>query len=176
MGITQSMKTKEVYNKEKYKSNLSKIDTMINDSGANEMKTEKEKAIRFAQYLKINYFYNTDINNFSVENQLKSRSPYSISDYGTAVCEGYTYTFNQAMLRMGIVSHEVHDSNHMQVLANLDNKWTYLDVSGYAKEDVKIELTYDTVPIFTQKTISNNEIVGSRHIITPTEKINYLYK
>ena len=176
MGITQSMKTKEVYNKEKYKSNLSKIDAMINASGANKMKTEKEKAIRFVQYLNINYFYNTDINNFSVENQLKSRSPYSISDYGTAVCEGYVYTFNQAMLRMGIVSHEVHDSNHMQVLANLDNKWTYLDVSGYAKEDVKIELTYDTVPIITQKTISNNEIVGSRHIITPTEKINYLYK
>ncbi|KGF14253.1 hypothetical protein HMPREF1639_02650 [Peptostreptococcus sp. MV1] len=176
MGMTQHMDTKEVYNKEKYKLNLSKIDAMINASGANKMNTEREKAIRFSKYLRINYFYNSDINNFSVENQLKSRSPYSISDYGTAVCEGYVYTFNQAMLRMGIVSHEVHDVKHMQVLANLDNKWTYLDVSGYKKEDIKIELNYDTVPTLTQKTISNNEIVGSSHIITPTEKINYLYK
>lgn len=176
MGVTECFFTKEVYNKDKYKSNIAKIDAMINASGANKMKTEREKAIRFSKYLRINYFYNSDINNFSVENQLKSRSPYSISDYGTAVCEGYAYTFNQAMLRMGIVSHEVHDSKHMQVLANLDNKWTYLEVTGYAKENVKIKLTYDNIPIIMQKTISNNEIVGSRHIITPTEKINYLYK
>lgn len=175
MGMTHSNLTKEVYNKDKYKSNLNVIDRMIAESGANELTTQEEKSLRFARYLKITYPYNENTTDMSKENILRSHSPYSLSDYQTAVCEGYTYTFNQAMLRMGIKAFEIHNDEHMLSLVKTDGNWHKMNVVGYFKN--KMPKSYGAISknsIYGY--ILNNAEVDSSDIITPTENIDFLYR
>ena len=171
MGMYHAFYTKEVYSKDKYVSNLVKIDNMIKASGADKLANQTEKSLRFAKYLVITYPYNENVVDKSPENILKSHSPYSISDYGTAVCEGFTYTFNQAMLRMGIKAFEVHNDEHMLSLVKTDGNWHHMNVVGYYKKDMP--KSYEIIgnnSIYGY--VSKNPIVGSAHIITPTENID----
>lgn len=102
MGMRQASRTGEKYDVGKYRENIRKIDNIILLSGANSETSLFNKAVLVGKYISKSYPYNNNFEDTSKENELKSRSPYSITDYGTAVCEGYVDTFNQAMLRLGI--------------------------------------------------------------------------
>ncbi|WP_285091151.1 cell wall-binding repeat-containing protein [Peptostreptococcus anaerobius] len=174
--IAKTFYTRESYSKEKYVSNLAKIDELITKSGADKMPNEKEKSLKFARFLMMTYPYNENITDNSAENHRKSRSPYSITDYNTAVCEGYVYTFNQAMLRMGIKSFEIHDIEHMMAFTKTDGTWHFMDVTGFAKNNIPSdEKTINDERIY-HGYIMKNPIVGTRHVITPTDDIEYLYR
>ncbi|SUB60764.1 N-acetylmuramoyl-L-alanine amidase LytC precursor [Peptostreptococcus anaerobius] len=174
--IEKTFYTMESYSKEKYVSNLAKIDELITKSGADKMPNEKEKSLKFARFLMMTYPYNENITDNSAENHRKSRSPYSITDYNTAVCEGYVYTFNQAMLRMGIKSFEIHDEKHMMAFTKTDGTWHFMNVTGFAKNNIPSdEKTINDEKIY-HGYIMKNPIVGPRHVITPTDDIEYLYR
>lgn len=174
--IAQTFYTRESYSKEKYVSNLAKIDELITKSGADKMPNEKEKSLKFARFLMMTYPYNENITDYSAENHRKSRSPYSITDYNTAVCEGYVYTFNQAMLRMGIKSFEIHDAEHMMAFTKTDGTWHFMNVTGFAKGNIPSDEKSINDGKIYHGYIMKNPIVGSWHVITPTDDIEYLYR
>lgn len=131
MSVRQEYYTKESYDKKQYAQNMRKVEGLINSSGVRNLKTNREKAIRFAQYLKVKYPYNN-----KVHDHIRARSPYSITDYGTAVCEGFTYTFNQAMLLLGIPAYQIEGTDgkgigHMEAMVYTGNGWEVYNVSGY---------------------------------------------
>lgn len=174
MGIGRAIYTRESYDKNKYLSNISKIDKMIQDSGAMNYSDPLQKAYRFGKYLKITYPYNEDINNNSTENHLKSRSPYSLSDYGTAVCEGYTYTFNQAMLRMGIKGYMLEDGIHMISRIKPNGSWIDIDAVGMAKDNMYTDYNQMNDSIFTYN--MKSPLVSPEVKERAFSNIEYLYR
>lgn len=130
--IRQAYYTKEVYDKEKYLENLQKVRKMVEKSGALRLKTDEERAELFAKYLIYNYPYNTD-----KDDHIRSRSPYSITDYETGVCEGFTYTFNQGMFMIGIPSYAYSGSDHMEAKFYTGEYWKVINTTGSEQNDVQ---------------------------------------
>ena len=131
MSIRQEYYTKEIYNKREYAENMKNVEVLIKNSGANNIRDNRQKALRFAQYLKVKYPYNNN-----VLDHIRARSPYSITKYNTGVCEGFTYTYNQGMLLMGIPAYQVEGTDingkgHMESMVYCDGRWEDFNVSGY---------------------------------------------
>ncbi|WP_304205807.1 cell wall-binding repeat-containing protein [Peptostreptococcus russellii] len=131
MSVRQEYYTKEKYDKDEYARNMEKVSSLIENSGARDLKSNRKKAIKFAKYLKVKYPYNKN-----VHDHVRSRSPYSITKYHTGVCEAFTYTYNQAMLLLGIPSYQVEgtdiDGNgHMEAMVYCNGKWEIFNTSGY---------------------------------------------
>lgn len=131
MSVRQEYYTKEKYDKDEYARNMEKVATLIDNSGVRNLKSDREKAVRFAQYLKVKYPYNKD-----VHDHIRARSPYSITKYQTGVCEAFTYTYNQAMLLLGIPAYQIEGTDidgvgHMETMIYCDGQWEVFNVSGY---------------------------------------------
>lgn len=152
MSIRQEYFTKEKYSKDEYINQLSKVEELIKDSGVRKLKTNEQKAKTFARYLKVKYPFNNNMHD-----HLRARSPYCITRYGIGVCEGFTYTFNQAMLLLNIpaVQMEGTDKNgigHMESGIYYNGKWNILNISGYTNWD---ELDHDDLDQITDRDIES---------------------
>ena len=156
MSVRQEYYTKEKYNKDEYRENIENVEALIQDSGARSLKTNREKAVRFAQYLKIKYPYNNQ-----VHDHIRARSPYAITKYGTGVCESFTYTYNQAMMLMGIPAYQVEGTNkkgvgHMEAMVYCNGNWEVFNVSGYTNWD---RMDHDDYGQITGRDISQRLVV-----------------
>ncbi|MEG0249735.1 MAG: cell wall-binding repeat-containing protein [Peptostreptococcus sp.] len=131
-SIRQKFYTREVYNKDEYVKNMNEVENLIKKSGVLSLASNRDKAKQFAKYLQFEFPYNSDLNN-----HLKSRSPYSIAKYHTAVCEGSTYAFNQAMFLLRIPSYSVSGMSdrtlHMEAEVYYDGKWNSINPTGFEK-------------------------------------------
>ncbi len=132
--VNQSMLTGEKYDKAEYVRNLSRVREIIYESKANRSVSEYERAIKITKYIALRYRYNFSYDPY-LQNQrmeLMARSPYSVTKYGTAVCEGFTYTLNQAFLQMNIPAWSIAgliDSNDPDTSHTVSG--VYLNFSGY---------------------------------------------
>lgn len=107
-GIKRDYLTNESFSDNDYKQSLKFAYDIIYDSNIDESDSTRVKAEKIAKYIIANYRYNENLSDITPENQKKSRSPYSLLNFQTAVCEGFTYTFNQAMFLLNIPSIETY--------------------------------------------------------------------
>lgn len=113
--------------------NMDGIRRLIRISGADRAGTDKEKATTLGLYMKLHYPY------AEPRDDLKYHSPYSLTTYGMAVCQGSSYAFNHAMylfkIPAGVVSGYMpppnDGSSHMNSMVLYDGYFHELNVTSY---------------------------------------------
>ncbi len=162
------------------KFNTAFIDDLINKSGAKEAATDTEKAMLVGKYIKYTFVYNSDTDNFSDD---YDRSPNSLAEHKTAVCEGYVFAFNQALLRLNIPASYYNDTKHMESLVLLNGNYDRFNPTGYeqksheiAKEKWKTHKEMDNYILLRSKVNESDYYVSPGKRVKEINAIKYLYK
>ncbi len=121
------------------------IADIIAKSGANSMSSDKDKADAVALYLMKNY---PAFEYWGKNDKRRERHPFTIVEYGTGVCEGYTLAFSEAMRQLHIPNYGVITDNfdHIVCVTKTEEGW----------------LTYNVTPAFggyeTNKSITAEDL------------------
>lgn len=126
-------------NRDVSKEDIQKIDAwgrdVIEKSGANKKKTQKEKAKFITAYLKTRYLYDVD----AVLNSdlWESAQTGTLASKGTAICTGSALGLVRVLDLMEIESYMAYSykgGSHAVVRAYLDGTWTTIEPTSYEKK------------------------------------------
>lgn len=104
------------------------IADIIAKSGANSMSSDKDKADAVALYLMKNYPY---FEYWGKNDNRRERHPFTIVEYGTGVCEGFTLAFSEAMRQLNIPNYVVLVDGHEHIVCvtKTEEGWLTYDVT-----------------------------------------------
>lgn len=114
-----------IYSKSEVKSIRKKLDSYSNEllSGVHSDWSDAEKVLYVHDYLcrDLKYYNGTSV--------FKGRNIYDAFDRGTAVCVGYSLSFQYIMEKLDIPCINVTSTNHMWSMVQIDSKWYHLDLT-----------------------------------------------
>lgn len=135
-----------IYSKSEVKKIQKKLDSYSNEllNGVRSEWSDTEKVLYVHDYLcrDLKYYDGTSV--------FKGRNIYDAFDRGTAVCVGYSLSFQYIMDKLGIPCINVTSANHMWSMVQIDSKWYHLD------------LTWDDSADFTDSFNTHNSMLMSR--------------
>lgn len=101
------------------------LTTMYSNGYLNDNMSDKEKALKIAEYISINMSYDTTLSE-------RSRNPLGFFEGWKLTCMGYSGLFNTYLKELGIESYVLSGSaggDHSWVISKLDDKWLMSDVT-----------------------------------------------
>lgn len=181
MGIKRGKYTKEEYTKADYKEEMDAIRSLKNEIDKSIYLHKFNDYEKMAIYLKwkIPYNFNPIAHEaLDAKEHRESRSPYSVIKYKTAVCEGYTYAFNQMMFIKGIPSYYLQGLNsrglkHSRACLLSGDEWIEIDVTGFTEAkmvDVQL-LSTANLYLMNLTNLDTDKAQTEKNI----ENIRYLY-
>lgn len=104
---------------------------IIAKSGANSMSSDKDKADAVALYLMKTY---PAFEYWGKNDDRRERHPFTIVEYGTGVCEGFTLAFSEAMRQLHIPNYVVLVDGHEHIICvtKTEEGWLTYDVTPFA--------------------------------------------
>lgn len=148
------------------------LTTLYNKGVLNNGMSDKEKALKLAEYISINMSYDSTVSEIS-------HNPNGFFEGWKLTCEGYSGLFNTYLKELGIESYVVSgsvDGGHAWVISKLDGQWlmsditfsdpvfTYNGVLTQKFESEYIAITYDRLKQVDSKNGLNGRYIDSEFL------------
>ena len=114
----------EAYREATMEAAIAVHDQLWADGLLTENMTETEKARVYYDWICANCVYDSDAGEDSI-----SHIPYSLFEYGTAVCDGYTGAYNLLLKLEDIDCYALANSGHIWTVASLDGTEVHIDTT-----------------------------------------------